>query len=137
MKSIIHAASVLCLAGLVLACGSNPASVAVNPISGKVFVTHSSDLQACDQAAQNCKQQKLSFKPSSAAVAPDGGLVFLAGSSVFRCDDAGQNCAETRLPISDAAGVSIAASGQIVIVSKKGRVVICDSAGCQQVARSE
>jgi DNA-binding beta-propeller fold protein YncE len=122
---------------LTLACGAKPASVAVNPISGKVYVTHASDLRACDQAAQNCTEQKLTFEPSSATVAPDGSLIFLTSKSVFRCDDAGQSCAETRLPIDDAVGVSVAASGRVVVVSKKGNVVTCDNSGCQRVAESK
>lgn len=137
MKSTLRIISVACLAVLALACRSTPASVAVNPISGKVFVTHASDLRACDQAGENCRTQKLTFKPSSAAVGPNGGLVFLTRSSVFRCDDAGQNCAETRLPISDAAGVSVAASGRVVVVSEKGKVVTCDTGGCQHVKPSK
>ena len=135
MKSIICSTSLLFLALSTIGCGSKPASVAVNPISGNVYVTHEDSLEACDQTARNCQLQRLTFKPISAAIGPDGGLVFLTSSSIFRCDDAGQNCREAKLPIGDAVGVGVSASGQIVAVSKKGVVAVCDNAGCQKVGK--
>lgn len=136
MKSISYCAAALGLAVLAAACGgSSVASVAVNPISGRVFVTHEGSLRVCDQAAQNCTAQRLTQKPVSAAVGPDGGLVFLTASSIYRCDDAGQSCRETRLPIDNAVGVAVAASGVVIAVSASGDVAVCDNAGCQKSAQ--
>jgi DNA-binding beta-propeller fold protein YncE len=135
MKRISYHAAVLGLAVLAVACGHSVASVAVNPMSGRVFVTHDDSLRVCDQSAQNCTTQKLGQKPVSAAVGPDGGLVFLTESSIFRCDDAGQGCRETKLPIDKAVGVSVAASGLVVVVSESGDVAVCDNAGCQKAPK--
>ena len=136
MKTISYCAALLGLAALAVACGgSSVASVAVNPLSGRVFVTHDESLRVCDQAAQNCTTQKLTEKPVSAAVGPDGGLVFLTASSIYRCDDAGQSCRETRLPIDDAVGVAVAASGMVIAVSASGDVAVCDNAGCQKAPK--
>lgn len=136
MKTMSYWAVALGLAALSAACGGRGvASVAVNPMSGRVFVTHGDSLRACDQAAQGCTTQKLTQKPVSAAVGPDGGLVFLTSSSIYRCDDAGQSCRETKLPISDAVGVAVAASGAVIAVSASGDVAVCDNAGCQKAAR--
>ena len=136
MKTISYCAAMLGLAALAVACGGGSvASVAVNPISGRVFVTHDSSLWTCDQSAQNCETQKLPHKPVSAAVGPDGGVVFLTSSSIYRCDDAGQSCRETRLPIDDAVGVAVSTSGMVIAVSASGEVAVCDNAGCQKPAR--
>lgn len=132
MKMISYCAAVLGLAALTVSCGGSAASVAVNPISGRVFVTHEGSLRACDQAGQNCATQKLTQKPVSAAVGPDGGLVFLTESSIYRCDDAGQSCRETKLPIDDAVGVAVSAAGLVIAVSASGEVAVCDNAGCQK-----
>jgi hypothetical protein len=136
MKTISYRAAALGLTVLAVAGGGpSAASVAVNPVSGRVFVTHEGSLWACDQAAQNCTTQKLTQKPVSAAVGPDGGLVFLTASSIYRCDDVGQSCRETRLPIDNAVGVAVAASGAIIAVSASGDVAVCDNAGCQKAAK--
>jgi DNA-binding beta-propeller fold protein YncE len=136
MKMISYCAVVLGLAALAVACGGGSvASVAVNPISGRVFVTHDGSLRACDQSAQNCATQTLGEKPVSAAVGPDGGLVLLTKSSIYRCDDAGQSCRETKLPINDAVGVAVSAAGLVIAVSTSGDVAVCDNAGCQKVPR--
>jgi DNA-binding beta-propeller fold protein YncE len=136
MKPISYHAAALGLAVLAAACGgSSVASVAVNPVSGRVFVTHDDSLQVCDQAAQNCTKQRLTQKPVSAAVGPDGGLVFLTASSIYRCDETGQACRETRLPMNDAVSVAVAASGAVIAVSASGDVAVCDNAGCQKAAR--
>ena len=135
MKSILPLVCTLALTAL--ACGAKPASVAINPISGNVFATHEANLHSCEPGVKNCTEQKLSFQPVSAAVGQDGGLVFLTSSAIHRCDDAGQNCSETKLPIGDAVGVSVAASGQVVVVSSKGGIAVCDNAGCQKADPSK
>lgn len=140
MTSILRPALLLAFlvsfATAATACGApQRASVAVNPISGNVFISHGSDLRSCDQTAQSCTSQKLAMKPTSAVVGSNGGLVFLTPSAIYRCDDAGQGCAETRLPISDAVALGAAPSGLIVVVSRSGAVALCDNAGCRHAAK--
>lgn len=114
----------------VIACEA-PAAVTVNPETGKVFVSRDNKLYACDQSVEGCVPSTLGFKPLDAAVDPAGGIVMIDGSILYRCNEVGQACGETRLPkkIGKAVGVSVAETGQVVVVGTK-QVAVCQDSGC-------
>jgi len=111
-----------------------PTSVAVNPISGRVYSTMGKTLWSCDAAGENCTQGAVVIEPEDTAVLPDSRVVFTAGASIYVCNDEGQACIEVKLPASmRAAGLAVGPSGQIVVVGTKGALATCTETECRAV----
>ncbi|MFV8754634.1 hypothetical protein ACNOYE_29155 [Nannocystaceae bacterium ST9] len=116
-----------------LACAA-PSTVAVNPVSGRVFSTAGSTLWSCDAAGENCTQGVVVAAPEDTAITPDSRLVFISGSSVYVCNDEGQACIPVELPAKmKATGLSVAPSGEIFVVDSKGKLASCTETKCRAV----
>jgi hypothetical protein len=110
------------------------ASVAVHPVTNRVYYTFEQSLHSCDQAGAQCKDSSLGFKPVDAAFT-DSGLVFLTEDAIYRCDKDGQNCGPAiKLKLDKrAAGIYGGTGGQVVVVSSGGQLNLCGPVSCDKV----
>lgn len=122
---------------LVSAVGCSHASVALHPLTNRVYWTRDDKLEVCDQALANCQEHRLSMKPEGAFVDSTGRLLFVEGSQLYRCDESGGACQQFALPFSGAAGVAAASSGQVVVVSSGGGVALCDESKCAAAPKKQ
>lgn len=119
--------------GLASACAT-PTTVAVNPISGRVYSTIGSTLWSCDSAGENCTQGAVLIAPEDTVITSDSRMVFAAGSSIYVCNDDGQACIEVKLPAkTKAAGLSVSPSGEIFVVGTGGSLAVCSETQCRAV----
>jgi DNA-binding beta-propeller fold protein YncE len=119
--------------GSTFAC-AKPTTVAVNPVSGKVYSTVGSTLWQCDTAGEHCTEGAVLITPEDTAITPDSRMVFAAGSSIYVCNDEGQACIEVKLPgKTKAAGLSVSPSGEIFVVGTTGSLAVCTETKCRLV----
>lgn len=112
-------------------------TVAVNPVSGRVYSTAGSTLWSCDASGENCTQGAVLIEPEDTAITQDSRMVFAAGRSIYVCNDDGQACIEVKLPAKiQAAGLSVSPSGEIFVVSTTGSLVACSETQCRAVPDS-
>ncbi len=125
----------LLLLGPITACVVPPTTIAVNPISGRVYSTLGNSLWSCDAAGESCTQGAIVMAPTDAAVTTDSRLVFAAGRSIHVCNDEGQACIAVDLPAAMIAeGLSVGPSGQVFVIGSKGELAACSETECRAVA---
>lgn len=113
---------------------ATPTTVAVNPVSGRVYSTVGSTLWSCDASGENCTQGAVLIEPTDTAITADSRMVFAAGSSIYVCNDDGQACIEVKLPPkTQAAGLSVSPSGEIFVVGTNGSLAVCSETQCRAV----
>jgi hypothetical protein len=122
--------------GLTFACAT-PTTVAVNPISGRVYSTVGSTLWSCDSAGESCTEGAVLIAPEDTAITSDSRMVFATRSSIYVCNDDGQACIEVKLPAkTTAAGLSVSPSGEIFVVGTNGSLAVCSETQCRAVPDS-
>jgi DNA-binding beta-propeller fold protein YncE len=123
--------------GPTLACAAST-TVAVNPVSGRVYKTAGATLWSCDTVGENCTQGAVLIEPEDTAITPDSRMVFAAGNSIYVCNDDGQACIEVKLPgKTKAVGISVSPSGEIFVVSHTGSLAVCTETECRAVGKPE
>lgn len=118
--------AVLCLG---VGC-THAASVALNPVTNRIYWTKEDSLKVCDQSLGNCQEHRLGMKPEGASMDSSGRLLFVEGSRLYRCDDTGGACQQFTLPFGNARQVAVSSAGRVVVLSASGEVALCDEGQC-------
>ncbi len=110
------------------------ASISTNPISGNVVYFNGTSLRECAPAGGECsKPVTLDFKPVAIAQTSNSKIVLLAKDHIKICDNPTSCSVRMDLPFDDAADVAVGPADKPLVVSRTGKIAICDGGTCSLV----